>query len=114
MLSVAEVSELEVGRAGAQEVEAQRSRASTSRGDAAGKQLRGGEARARSTAALGRGARDPHRITVASPIPPFPVFCKIPPKFELKSNFCQNKSSSEFCTLQNLFKDPELILSGIG
>ena len=43
MLSVAGVSELEVGRAGAQEVETQRSRASTSRGDAAGKQLRGGE-----------------------------------------------------------------------
>ena len=54
VLSVAGVSELEVGRAGAQEVETQRSRASTSRGDAAGKQLRGGEARTRRCTACGR------------------------------------------------------------
>ena len=43
VLSVAGASELEVGRAGAQKVETQRSRASMSCGDAAGKQLRGGE-----------------------------------------------------------------------
>ena len=46
MLSVAEVSELELGRAGAIEVEAQRSWVSMSRGDAASKQLCGIEARA--------------------------------------------------------------------
>jgi len=99
VLLVAGVRELEVGRVGAQEVEAQRSRASTSHGDVAGKQLRGGE---NTRAALhglwprGTGARDPYRDTVASSIPPFPVFCKIHPKFELKSNFHQKKSCSEF------------------
>jgi len=50
---------------------------------------------ARPAAALDR-ARDPHRITVAVPIPSFLFFCKIHPKFELKSNFHQNKSCSEF------------------
>jgi len=51
---VVETEELEVGRAGVQEDEAEGSRASTSRGDAAGKQLRGGEARARRCTACGR------------------------------------------------------------
>jgi len=44
--SVAEARKREVGRVGAQEDEVKGSRASTSRGDAAGKQLRRGEVRA--------------------------------------------------------------------
>jgi len=44
----------------------------------------------------GRGAHDPHRDTVAIHIHHDLVFCKIHPKFELKSNFHQNKSCSEF------------------
>ena len=51
----------------------------------------------------GQGAGDPHRITVASPIHLALVFCKILPKFELKTKFHQNKSSSEFYKLQNFF-----------
>ena len=99
VVSVTEVGEFGVGRVDAQEDEAQGSQASTSRGDAAGKQQHGGE---NARAALhglrprGTGARDPYRDTVASSIPPFPVFCKIHPTFELKSNFHQNKSCSEF------------------
>jgi len=50
---------------------------------------------AHSAAALDR-ARDPHRITIAIHIQFFLFFCKILPKFELKSNFHQNKSCSEF------------------
>ena len=59
---VAEARELEVGRAGAQEDEAEGSWASTSRGDAASKQLRGGEDMRTALHALrprGTGARDP-------------------------------------------------------
>jgi len=41
---------------------------------------------ARPADALDR-AHDPHRITIASPIPPFLFFCKIIPKVELKSKF---------------------------
>jgi hypothetical protein len=67
--SVAEMKKLDVGRGGAQEDEAKGSRTSTSRGDAAGKQLRGDRARARLCPLCGRrdrGAPDPHRVTVGS------------------------------------------------
>ena len=47
MVLAVETEELEVGRVGIQKDEAEGSRASTSRGDAAGKQLRGGEVRTR-------------------------------------------------------------------
>ena len=57
---------------------------------------------ARPAAAVDR-ARDPHRITVAVPIHLALVFCKILPKFELKTKFHQNKSHSEFYKLQNFF-----------
>jgi len=88
---VVEVGEFEVGRADAQEDEAQGSRAFTSHSDGAGKQLRGGE-NARTVLHGLRprriGARDPYWDTVATSIPPFPVFCKLLPKVELKSKFC--------------------------
>ena len=58
---------------------------------------------ARSAATQDRGARDPHRITVASSIQPNLLFCKIRPNFELKTKFHQNKSYSEFYKLQNFF-----------
>ena len=54
MVLAVETEELEVGRVGIQKDEAEGSRASTSRGDAAGKQLRGGEARTRRCTACGR------------------------------------------------------------
>jgi hypothetical protein len=57
---------------------------------------------ARPAAALDT-ARDPLWITVASPIHLALVFCKILPKFELKTKFHQNKSYSEFYKLQNFF-----------
>ena len=91
VLLVAGVSELEVGRAGAQEVEAQRSRASTSHGDADGKQLRGGENARTALHGLrprGTRARDPYRDSVASSIPHFPIFCKLLLQVELKSKIC--------------------------
>jgi len=55
----------------------------------AGRQLRGGgDARgvARAAAVRGSDARGPHRITVAGII--HSLFCKLLPKFELKSKFC--------------------------
>ena len=104
--SVAETKKLDVGRGGAQEDESKGSRASTSRDDVASKQLRGGGARARLCPLCGRrdrGARDPHRITVASSIQPVLWFCKIRPNFELKTKFHQNESCAEFYKLQNSF-----------
>ena len=101
-----ETEELEVGRVSIQKDEAKESRASTSRGDAASKQLRGGGARARLCPLCGRrdrGARDPHRITVASSIQPILWFCEIRPNFELKTKFHQNRSYSEFYKLQIFF-----------
>ena len=80
--------------------------ASTSRGDAAGKQLRGGEVRARRcTQQLCPGGRaSPLLSTVASHIHWNPVlwFCKIRPNFELKTKFHQNESCAEFPKLQNI------------
>ena len=71
MFSVVKARELEVGLAGAQEDEAKGSRASTLRGDAASKQLCHSEDARTALHALrprGIGARDPHRVTVASHI----------------------------------------------
>jgi hypothetical protein len=104
--SVAEMKKLDVGRGGAQEDEAKGSRTSTSRGDAAGKQLRGDRARARLCPLCGRrdrGAPDPHRVTVASFIQLVLWFCKIRPNFKLKTKFHQNGSCAEFYKLQNSF-----------
>jgi hypothetical protein len=90
--------------------------ASTSRGDAVGKQLRGGEVRARRcTQQLCPGGRaSPLLNTVASHIHWNPVlwFCKFRPKFELKTKFHQNESCAKFYKLQIIFWCPKLILSG--
>jgi len=58
VVSVAEVGEFEVGRADAQEDEAQGSRASTPRGGTAGKQLRGGENARACCTACGRAGQE--------------------------------------------------------
>jgi hypothetical protein len=60
----------------------------------------------------GQGAGDPYRVTVATPIFPLLSPCEIQPKFELKSNFHQNKSCAKFCKLQIIFRCPKLILNG--
>ena len=60
----------------------------------------------------GQGAGDPYRITVATPIFPLLSPCEFQPKFELKSNYHQNKSCTKFCKLQIIFWCPELIPSG--
>ena len=81
MLLVVGASELEVGCMDTQGGEAQGSRASTSRGDAAGKQLRGGEARARRCTACWRAGLEPghpHLDTVAGHIQLFCCFAKFP------------------------------------
>jgi len=57
---------------------------------------------ARPAAALDR-ARDPHRITVAVPIPSFLFFLQNSPKFELKSNFHQNKVVQNFKSYKTSF-----------
>ena len=89
--SVAEMKKLDVGRGGAQEDEAKGSRTSTSRGDAAGKQLRGGEARTWSCTACWRAGLEPghpHLDTVAGHIQLFCCFVK----------FSQNSNCSQFST----------------
>jgi len=74
------------------------------RGDAAGKQLRGGEVRARRcTSSAPAAEHHPLHGTVASPIHPVLWFCKIRPNFELKTKFHQNESCDEIQKLQNSF-----------
>jgi hypothetical protein len=86
---------------------------STSRRAHAAKQLRGqargGTGRSGSAPAA---EHPPCSSTVASSNQPVLWFCKIRPKVELEPKFHQNKSSSEFCKLQNLFWWPKPILSG--
>ena len=80
--SVAETKKLDVGRGGAQEDESKGSRASTSRGDVASKQVRGGGARARLCPLCGRrdrGARDPDHCS--EPYPTNFVVLRNSPKF---------------------------------
>ena len=104
MVLAVETEKLEVGHVGIQKDEAEGSRASTSRGDAAGKQLRGGKARARRcAAALPRRQSIPLLEHCSEPYPTILRFCKIRPNFELKTKFHQNKSYSEFYKLQNFF-----------
>ena len=76
--------------------------ASTLRGDAAGKQLRGGEVRARRSSAPA-AEHLPLLSTVASSIHSVLWFCKIRPNFELKTKFHQNESCAEFPKLQNIY-----------
>ena len=103
--------------AGAQRGEGNEPGASTSPGDAGKQAAACPHGRSRCCAhggRVGQGAGDPYRITVATPIFPLLSPCENQPKFELKSNFHQNKSCAKFYKLQNIFKSPELILSVTG
>jgi len=88
--------------------------ASTARGDTVGKQLRGGEVRARRcTQQLCPGGRASPPARHCSKLYPLSLwFCEIQPKFELEPKCHQNKTCSEFYKLQNMFWWPKLILNG--
>jgi hypothetical protein len=72
-------------------------------------QLRGG---ARGGGSAPAAEHPPPADHCSRPHPLSLSFCEIRPKFELKTNFHQNKSCAKFCKLQIIFRCPKLILTG--